>query len=449
VIHHQTLTTQRGEEQLSHEWNHGGDVGGGDDVDNGDDGSGRSGPINALVDAKEEEEVDPNPDIGRGKRPARGGAGTTLSSRFQGVTWINARKKWRAYKDVMKSGRYTKVNLGMHVHEDDAARAVTEYVEHGTIPACVRKPSSKLRGVIWNKQNKKWRAAITDKGKTTYIDNFDTEKQAALAYNAAARRMGRPASQLNVISDDDDAADDRADSIAGACIALSRECAGGARIEVPHQLPISSNDYKPSTGAVHGSGAYLCDPPSDTGRDYEGDIFAPDNAHMPARPTDLGIVTSPCPLHAGDAVLELPPTSPTRPRPLATHAVSAALHSIEDVDCMAVGAVLSLDVLAASRGAAKSNIQTRPMVLATAASSTAASTLKLAAMEARIHAVETKGEVAIAEARVKAVWAIAKAELAAARAELAEEKLHLSTLFRSNVGTRTLQNDVQRDSLGF
>jgi len=63
--------------------------------------------------------------------------------------------------------------------------------------------TSKFRGVSKNRHGK-WHANIRHNGKRSGLGSFRIEKEAALAYNQAIRRLGRPASWLNDISDDDD-----------------------------------------------------------------------------------------------------------------------------------------------------------------------------------------------------------------------------------------------------
>ena len=51
--------------------------------------------------------------------------------------------------------------------------------------------TSKFWGVTWNKKNRRWLAQYTDAdGKKRFINYFDTQEEAARAYNAAIRRAG-------------------------------------------------------------------------------------------------------------------------------------------------------------------------------------------------------------------------------------------------------------------
>lgn len=49
--------------------------------------------------------------------------------------------------------------------------------------------SSKYRGVSWNKINNKWKAQIQFKEKKYSLGHWDTEEEAALAYNTKAREL--------------------------------------------------------------------------------------------------------------------------------------------------------------------------------------------------------------------------------------------------------------------
>jgi len=56
--------------------------------------------------------------------------------------------------------------------------------------------SSAFRGVSWNKKQKVWKSKITNDGRETFLGNFSSEVDAALAYNGAAIALGRPLNDI-------------------------------------------------------------------------------------------------------------------------------------------------------------------------------------------------------------------------------------------------------------
>ncbi len=61
--------------------------------------------------------------------------------------------------------------------------------------------SSRYKGVSWKKTHKKWECYITVNKKRHRIGNFNTEKEAAQAYNKAAIEYFGEFARLNAIDD--------------------------------------------------------------------------------------------------------------------------------------------------------------------------------------------------------------------------------------------------------
>lgn len=60
-------------------------------------------------------------------------------------------------------------------------------------------PSSAFKGVTWLKKNKRWLAQIAPNGKWIYLGCFDSETEAAQAYNKAALIHFGEFARLNVL----------------------------------------------------------------------------------------------------------------------------------------------------------------------------------------------------------------------------------------------------------
>ena len=106
--------------------------------------------------------------------PGRGGA----TSEHTGVSWDKRLRKWHARKTV--KGKI--VHLGLHANEEDAARAVADYIERGVVdPPGRGSVTSDHTGVSWHKASKKWQARTTVKGKIVHLGLHAEEEDAALA----------------------------------------------------------------------------------------------------------------------------------------------------------------------------------------------------------------------------------------------------------------------------
>ena len=185
-----------------------------------------SSPVVSLTGHDDDDDEDWSPEspaLGRDgpATVADEGDGTTrtTSSRFWGVSWSKASKKWQAqYKDA--DGKTC--SLGYFDEEEQAARAVNKAIRDAGLegqrktnavdaagalvpkplrwynrracsavvaPDAVRaptEPTSKFWGVTWNQVLRVWVARYSDaNGKHRHIGHFVTEEAAAHAVNAA------------------------------------------------------------------------------------------------------------------------------------------------------------------------------------------------------------------------------------------------------------------------
>jgi hypothetical protein len=144
------------------------------------------------------------------------------ASVFVGVSWDKRRKKWMA--QIMINQK--KLHLGYFESEDSAARAYDE--EAASVGRKVNFPglgpgaptqykaskrrtkselddaqaansvalsgakSSRFVGVFWARAQARWRAVIGIGGKKTNLGYFDSEEEAARAYDDRAGSLGRP-----------------------------------------------------------------------------------------------------------------------------------------------------------------------------------------------------------------------------------------------------------------
>ena len=106
--------------------------------------------------------------------PGRGG----VKPEHTGMSWDEAVKMWEA----KKTDNGNLVYLGYYTDEGDVAWAVAEYVERGVVDPPERVGvTSQHTGVSWNKSLQKWKAQKRDKGKTVYLGYYMDEEDAARA----------------------------------------------------------------------------------------------------------------------------------------------------------------------------------------------------------------------------------------------------------------------------
>ena len=66
-----------------------------------------------------------------------------------------------------------------------------------------RRGTSRFKGVTWHKVNRKWIAQIMYGGKHQYLGSFDSEEEAARAYDERAKELFGEFARLNKVGEDD------------------------------------------------------------------------------------------------------------------------------------------------------------------------------------------------------------------------------------------------------
>jgi hypothetical protein len=122
------------------------------------------------------------------------------ASKFEGVQWNFDDKLWEAIG--VKYGE--RVPLGTFETEESAARAVDDHLvaalglprKHFPVEGELRQATvdqaSEFVGVYRKPTAKKWEAVINVEGKATRLGAFDSEEEAARAYDAQAAALGKP-----------------------------------------------------------------------------------------------------------------------------------------------------------------------------------------------------------------------------------------------------------------
>lgn len=144
-----------------------------------------------------------------------------LHSQYKGVTWDNRVKKWishiRYNSKNLFLGYFTNEKLAAYMYDAASSLIHKEYsitnfnkiipkylklvntIIHNS--AIVKTQTSKYLGVSYYKRTAKWKSRISLHNKRIHIGYFDTEHQAAIAYNTRAKELLGTKAKLNIVEE--------------------------------------------------------------------------------------------------------------------------------------------------------------------------------------------------------------------------------------------------------
>ena len=123
-------------------------------------------------------------------------------SKYTGVIFHQESKKWISSCDKDN----IIYNLGLYETEEEAAKIYNKKAKQlfGTeaLLNILKEKSSKYKGVYFNQTIQKWNAGVYKNGKDYYVGRFETELDAAKAYNIKAKELFGDEAKLNDVPDE-------------------------------------------------------------------------------------------------------------------------------------------------------------------------------------------------------------------------------------------------------
>ena len=118
-------------------------------------------------------------------------SGYAINTSGAAVREFGTRLMHRMLLDAKKGVPIDHINGNGLDNRRENLRFVTPAQNHMNRHIPKRGSTSKYKGVYWGKKHKKWVARIGIDGKTFHLGNLDSEEDAALLYDAAARLLFR------------------------------------------------------------------------------------------------------------------------------------------------------------------------------------------------------------------------------------------------------------------
>jgi AP2 domain/HNH endonuclease len=150
------------------------------------------------------------------RKPQSVYANEEVYSEYKGVTWCKSNKKWmvqlRGYEVGKRGyvGTFTNEIAAANAYNYYALQIFGEFAQLNVVEYMPKeewekyrlssKKTSKYRGVSYNSSTEKYIAQIWDTRRNIRIGEFDTEEEAALAYNEMAVKLRGDKAKLNKIN---------------------------------------------------------------------------------------------------------------------------------------------------------------------------------------------------------------------------------------------------------
>ena len=119
-----------------------------------------------------------------------------------GNNYLSHRLAWLLHYGAWPTNEIDHINNDPADNRIENLREATHF-QNMRNRSSVKESTSKYLGVYWDKQHDKWKAQIRVDGTKYHLGYFTVEKDAARAYNEAAKKYHGEFANLNIIEDDE------------------------------------------------------------------------------------------------------------------------------------------------------------------------------------------------------------------------------------------------------